>query len=54
MLRAIDEVDARITWLGEEINRQLLPLRQQVKLLITIPGISLVMARSSSPRSVST
>ncbi|MFJ2478217.1 hypothetical protein ACIOWI_35570 [Streptomyces sp. NPDC087659] len=44
MLRAIDEADARITRLNEEINRQLLPLRAQVELLITIPGISLTLA----------
>ena len=45
MLRAIDEADDRIARLGEEINRQLQPLRQQVDLLITIPGISLTLAQ---------
>ncbi|MFD7447027.1 IS110 family transposase [Streptomyces sp. NPDC059909] len=45
MLRAIDEADARIARLSEEINRQLQPLRQQVELLITIPGISLTLAQ---------
>ncbi|MFF4796739.1 IS110 family transposase [Streptomyces sp. NPDC001276] len=45
MLRAIDEADARITRLSDEINRQLLPLRAQVELLITIPGISLTLAQ---------
>lgn len=45
MLRAIDEADARIARLSEEINRQLLPLRMQVELLITIPGISLTLAQ---------
>jgi transposase len=45
MLRAIDKADTRITRLSEEINRQLLPLRQQVDLLITIPGISLTLAQ---------
>jgi transposase len=45
MLRAIDEADNRISRLSEEINRQLQPLRQQVDLLITIPGISLTLAQ---------
>lgn len=45
MLRAIDEADDRIARLSEEINRQLQPLRQQVDLLITIPGISLTLAQ---------
>src|SRR5262245_31012821 len=45
MLRAIDEADDRIARLSEEINRQLRPLRQQVDLLITIPGISLTLAQ---------
>jgi len=45
MLRAIDEADDRISCLSEEINRQLQPLRQQVDLLITIPGISLTLAQ---------
>jgi transposase len=45
MLRAIDEADERIARLGEEVNRQLQPLRQQVDLLITIPGISLTLAQ---------
>lgn len=45
MLRAIDEADARIAKLTEEINRQLAPLRSQVDLLITIPGVSLTMAQ---------
>jgi transposase len=45
MLRAIDEADARITRLGEEIDRQLAPLRAQVQLLMTIPGISLTLAQ---------
>ncbi|MDH6108713.1 transposase [Kitasatospora sp. MAP12-15] len=45
MLRAIDEADDRIIRLSEEINRQLRPLRQQVDLLITIPGISLTLAQ---------
>lgn len=45
MLRAIDEADNRIFRLSEEINRQLQPLRQQVDLLITIPGISLTLAQ---------
>ncbi|MEV6945523.1 IS110 family transposase [Streptomyces sp. NPDC051172] len=45
MLRAIDEADDRIVRLSEEINRQLQPLRQQVDLLITIPGISLTLAQ---------
>ena len=45
MLRAIDEADDRISCLSEEINRQLRPLRQQVDLLITIPGISLTLAQ---------
>lgn len=37
MLRAIDEADDRIARLGEEINRQLQLLRQQVDLLVAIP-----------------
>ncbi len=45
MLRAIDEANTRIARLSEEIDRQLLPLRQQVELLITIPGISLALAQ---------
>lgn len=45
MLRAIDEADDRIARLSEEINRQLRPLRQQIDLLITIPGISLTLAQ---------
>ncbi|WP_331719030.1 IS110 family transposase (plasmid) [Streptomyces sp. NBC_00289] len=45
MLRAIDEADARITQLSQEINRQLQPLQQQVELLITIPGVSLTIAQ---------
>jgi transposase len=45
MLRAIDEADARITRLSEEIDRQLAPLRTQVQLLMTIPGISLTLAQ---------
>ena len=45
MLRAIDEANDRIARLSEEINRQLQPLRQQVDLLITIPGISLTLAQ---------
>jgi transposase len=45
MLRAIDEADDRITRLSGEIDRQLRPLRQQVDLLITIPGISLTLAQ---------
>ncbi|MFF4583851.1 IS110 family transposase [Streptomyces sp. NPDC001373] len=45
MLRAIDEADDRIARLSEEINRQLQPLRRQVDLLITIPGISLTLAQ---------
>lgn len=45
MLRAIDEAEDRIARLSEEINRQLQPLRQQVDLLITIPGISLTLAQ---------
>jgi transposase len=45
MLRAIDEADTRIARLSQEINRQLQPLRQQVDLLITIPGISLTLAQ---------
>ncbi|MFE9601310.1 IS110 family transposase [Streptomyces hokutonensis] len=45
MLRAIDEADDRISRLSEEIDRQLQPLRQQVDLLITIPGISLPLAQ---------
>jgi transposase len=45
MLRAIDEAEHRIVGLSAEINRQLQPLRQQVDLLITIPGISLTLAQ---------
>lgn len=45
MLRAIDEADNRISCLSEEINRQLQPLRQQVDLVIAIPGISLTLAQ---------
>lgn len=45
MLRAIDEADARITRLSREIDRQLTPLRTQVQLLTTIPGISLTLAQ---------
>ncbi|MET7721026.1 MULTISPECIES: IS110 family transposase [Streptomyces] len=45
MLRAVDEADDRIARLSEEVNRQLQPLRQQVDLLITIPGISLTLAQ---------
>ncbi|MFF0043379.1 IS110 family transposase [Streptomyces mirabilis] len=45
MLRAIDEAGNRISRLNEEIDRQLQPLRQQVDLLITIPGISLTLAQ---------
>jgi len=45
MLRAIDEADTRIDRLSKEISRQLQPLRQQIDLLITIPGISLTLAQ---------
>jgi transposase len=45
MLRAIDEADDRIIRLSGEVDRQLRPLRQQVDLLITIPGISLTLAQ---------
>jgi transposase len=45
MLRAIDEADARIARLSQEIDRQLAPLRVQVQLLMTIPGISLTLAQ---------
>jgi transposase len=45
MLRAIDAADERITKLSEEVNRQLRPLRAQVDLLITIPGVSLTVAQ---------
>lgn len=45
ILRAIDEADDRIARLSEEINRQPQPLRRQVDLLITIPGISLTLAQ---------
>lgn len=45
MLRAIDAADERIANLSQEINRQLRPLRAQVDLLITIPGVSLTVAQ---------
>ena len=45
MLRAIDEADARIAGLTQEIDRQLQPLRAQVDLLVTIPGISVGLAQ---------
>ena len=45
MLRAIDEADARITQLSQEIARQLRPLQRQAELLATIPGGSLVLAQ---------
>lgn len=45
MLRAIDEADDRIARLSREIDRQLAPLRRQVDLLITIPGVSLLLAQ---------
>jgi transposase len=45
MLRAIAEADNRISRLSVEIHRQLQPLRQQVDLLITLPGISLTLAQ---------
>lgn len=45
MLRAIDEADAPIARLSEEISHQPRPLRQQVELLTTIPGVSLTVAQ---------
>ncbi|MFD8653726.1 transposase [Streptomyces mirabilis] len=45
MLRAIDQADARIAQLSQEIARQLQPLQRQAELLATIPGVSLVLAQ---------
>jgi transposase len=45
MLRAIDQADARIAQLSQEIARQLRPLQRQAELLTTIPGVSLVLAQ---------
>ncbi|MEV4452308.1 IS110 family transposase [Streptomyces mirabilis] len=44
LLRAIHDADARVALLEEEIERQIAPFRRQVQLLITIPGISTMVA----------
>jgi transposase len=45
MLRAIDETDARITALSAETDRQMRPFRRQLEVLITIPGVSTMVAQ---------